>query len=184
MSVKRQIILIPYWIQDALRRQQLPLSTVLDFKAIRPVVPLTDLVAFVALQECWHQICGLREPGVGSLALQWFKTVGSSGTPENSDLSNTVLPLATDPSVRKDLQARLFAGSVRLEHQEESFNSYDLTPEFAGAVIYPGFFGSHSDAKLARTFVRAMLKTLYVYEPHHEVAKTPLFRRYLSLLAS
>lgn len=183
MSVKRQIVLIPYWIQDTLRRQRLPLETVLNFPKLRAVVALSDLVALVALQECWGQLSGLKEPCAGSIVSQWFHTAGPAGTPDNQELSSVVLPLAADPSVMKELQARLFAGSERIESHAEPYITYDLTPEFAGAVIAPGFFGAYADPKLAKQFVRAVLKTLYVYEPHHEVAKTPLFRRYLSLLS-
>lgn len=182
MSVKRQIVLIPYWIEDTLRRRQLPLATVLDFPKLRAVTALEDLAGLVALQEQWGVLCGLKEPCVGSLVSQWFKTVGFAGAADNDFLSNTVLPIAADASVVKELQARLFAGSTRIDSREEPFNTYDLTPEFAGAVINPGFFGGKTDAKLVLSFARAMLKVLYVYEPQHEVAKTPLFRRYLSLL--
>lgn len=184
MSVKRQIILIPYWIQDTLRRRGLPLATVLDFKALRQVLPLEDIATLVALQDYWGTVCGLREPCVGDVVLTWFKQVGFAGSEDNQQLSNTVIPLSKDASIRKDLQARLFEGSVRLEHREDPYITYDLTPEFAGAVISPGFFGGRSEHKLVLRFVQAMLKVLYVYEPHHEVAKAPLFRRYLSLLSA
>jgi hypothetical protein len=187
VSIKRKIILIPYWVEEVLRRKQLPLATCLDFQKLRPVLALSDLVAFVALQDCWGQLTGEKEPGTnGALVLHWFLQLPASARDANQDLSNNVLPLAADPSVRKDLQARLFEGSARMEHAKEPFISYDLTPEFAGAVIYPGFFGKDvaGDGGLRGEFVKAMLKVLYVYEPHNEVAKTPLFHRYLSLLAA
>lgn len=182
MSVKRQIVLIPHWIADVLRRKQLPLATVVDFPQLRKVVPAEDLAALVALQEQWNILCGLQEPCAGSIVCQWFKTVGHAGTEDNTALSSTVLPLAADPSVGRDLQTRLFAGSGRLEQQEEPFVVVDLSAEFAGVVVNPGFFGSGDFVALAKQFLTAVLKALYVYEPQNEVAKTPLFRRYLALL--
>lgn len=186
MSVKRQIILIPYWIEDVLRRKQLPLATCLDFKALRQLVSLGDLAAFVALQSYGNSMTGLREACLGSLVSQWFLATPVSDRETRDDLSNNVLPFENDASIHKDLQSRLFEGSPLLEHRKEPFICYDLTPEFAGAVINPGSFGKDGvcSTELCLSFVQAMLKVLYVYEPHHEVAKTPLFLRYLSLLSS
>jgi hypothetical protein len=181
VSVKRQIILIPYWAQEALRRNQLPLATCLDFPKLRAVMAVGDLAAFVALQDCLPQIAGLRDATLGSLVLQWFHSV-PIGSEAHQALSASVLPVAEDKSIKQELQARLFDPAAKLPQYEEPFNIYDLTPEFAGVVIYPGFYGHRGAGEQALGFVRAMLKALYVYEPHHEVAKTPLFRRYLSLL--
>lgn len=177
----KKLVLIPYWVEDALRRNGQPLADCLNLGKIRKIIPMSDLVAFVALQNYWKVFIGVNEPMLDSLVMQWFSQVGPAGAANNDELSHHILPLSNDPSVARDLEARLFDPAARCGQYKEPFNSYDLTPEFAGAVIYPGFFGLN-DKPSVDAFVRAMLKVLYVYESHSEVAKSPLFRRYLALL--
>lgn len=180
--MKKHIILIPYWVQESLQRQQLPLATCLDFEALKPIMSLNDLVTFSTLQH--HvETCTGKDTAVGdSLFFHWIRNIPESHRDSVDYLTKTVSTLETDPSFHAEVKARLFDPAGKLDRYPQPFIIYDLTPEVAGVVIYPGFFGK-ADEALQLSLIEAILKTLYVYDTYNEVSKTPLFRRYLELLS-
>ncbi len=70
-----------------------------------------------------------------------------------------------------------------VDRYKEPFATYDLTPEVAGVVIYPGYFTTDTIQKYQHELIVSILKVFYVYSAYHEVCKTPFFKRYLELLA-
>lgn len=179
MSIKR-IVLIPHWVQDILSRNKMPLSDCLNVGKIKPVMALSDLLCFAALQKHMQHVFG--SPVVGDeLYWLWLESVG-----DNAELrkfvNDSVMGLSRDPSYNREVYSRLFEEDSKNVHQENAFITYDLSPEVVGVVIHPGFFVSQHNLELQKSLVKAILKVLYVYAPSHEVAKTPLFKRYLELL--
>ena len=181
--VKRNIILIPFWVHETLRRNKMELSEVLDFKKMREVLTLQDMACFLALQEYAAMLTGAQEMHMGSLYFGWSASILANEHEVQSYLGEQVGRLAEDASTRKEVFARLFAENSRCERHEKPFICYDLSPEFEGVVINPGFFTQIGDRQLQSDFVAALLKALYVYEPYNEVSKTPLFKRHLELLS-
>lgn len=183
MSVKKQIILIPYWVQEILRRNKLDLSVCLDLKQLKAIMSLSDLAGFVALGDHLGMLTGIQDATIGDTFWAWSKSTAVNDT-ETRAFHDMVCTLARDTTVQADLCARLFDEGARQPHYEKAFDIYDLTPEFAGVVVYPGFFGKSGNLQLHFPLVEAMLKALYVYIPYSEVAKTALFKRYLELLSA
>jgi hypothetical protein len=181
--VKRNIILIPHWVHETMKRNKLELSAVLDFKKLRTLLSLQDMAGFLALQEFASQLTGMKEVHIGSLYFGWSASILINEHDQNDYLGKVVSPLADDPSIHKEVAARLFEPAARQSRLEKPFICYDLSPEFEGVVINPGFFTQTSDSSLQAELVSAMLKALYVYEPYNEVCKTPLFKRHLELLS-
>jgi hypothetical protein len=181
--VKRNIILIPFWIQEAMKRNKLELRECLDFKKIRTLLSLQDLAGFMALQEYAQTLLGMRDTHIGSLYFGWSQGINMNEHEHQDFLGQMVSPLSEDESIRKEVFARLFQESARQAQYEKPFICYDLSPEFEGVVIYPGFFTQIGDSSLQNDLVSAMLKALYVYEPYNEVCKTSLFKRHLELLS-
>lgn len=183
MSEAKEVILIPHWVHETLRRHQLPINEALNFGNIRRIVSVNDLACWMILNRQAHHV-GLKQPNEGgliSLETAW----GSTVTAEHSDyLFNVVYPLTDIPQFKLDLADRLFSPDSRTPQYEEAFNIYDLSSKYEGVVINPGFFTSEAGSdRHVFDLLEAVVKALYVYAPLHEVANTPVFLRYLDLLS-
>lgn len=179
---KKRIVFIPYWVQDVLSRNKMQLADCLDVAKIKPVLALNDLLCFAALQRFSDRLFGRP---VTNDELYWIWASSAEGNPEARNfLHSKVSTMSIDESYTTEVQSRLFDVDAHTAQYENPFITYDLTPEVVGVVIYPGYFTSNSNSELQKSFVSAILKVLYVYEPSHEVAKTPLFKRYLELLST
>lgn len=185
MSIKKNIVLIPYWVEDTLKRNRLPLRACLNFNELKSVMALGDLVSFTALQRYVTLCTGMKDASLGSLFMLWLESIPQDNREMVEFLTNQVGKLENDPSFATALEARLFISEAKSERYPTPFITYDLTREVAGVVIYPGFFGPHEPnlTGLQQELVVALLKLLYVYHAYSEVARTPLFRRYLELLS-
>ncbi len=183
MSQLKQVILIPYWVQETLSRNQMPLADCLDFEKLKPVMSLSDLVTFSTLQHYVGACTGLKDASIGSLFFSWIKSIPESNRDTVDYLTKTVSPLEQDESFHNEVKARLFNPEAKVDRYQQPFIVMDLSPEVAGVVIYPGFFSAESSSALQQDLLEAILKVLYVYNTHNEVAKSPLFRRFLELLS-
>jgi len=181
VTSKKQLILIPFWIQEILGRNKLPLSTCLELDKIKPIISLNDVSAFYALQGYFKHVIGIDV--FPSLFSCWCDSI----TEQNVDVlkyRDTVSLLSTDTTINKDMYNRLFDPSSKSSQYDEPFKVYDLTPEIAGVVIYPGYFLEQTDCVQQKNLIEAILKVLYVYDAYHDVACTPSFKRYLELLSN
>jgi hypothetical protein len=189
---KDNIVLIPYWIQETLQRHQLPLSTCLDIGKLKPLLPFNDLVTFLALQEQFENVLGTKYIG-NCLTWIWSDLIPNDNSALKDYLWKQINPLSEDQSFEIDIKSRLFNSDARTSQYQNAFITYDL-PAYAGGlasgqnnvgvVIYPGFFTVENSKEHQLPLIREILKLLYVYQSSHEVAKTPLYKRYLELLAN
>lgn len=177
----KNIVLIPFWIEDNLKRNKLPLATCLDFVKMKSLVSLNDLVTFSTLQQYFKRIMGVDESG--SLAWNWSDSIPNDQPELSKYYWNTFMGLESDKSFHKEVEARLFDEHARTDSKKEPFITYDLTPNVCGVVINPGFFTAHYDEQLNMAVVEAVLKVLYVYSAPHTVASSTVFKRYLELLS-
>jgi hypothetical protein len=179
----KKVVLIPYWVQEALSRHSCGLDDALNFDKLVQYVNTNDLIGFYAIQQYLLEFAGYEVHG-DALAQKWGETSRAEGN--NSLLMQTIIPFSKDPSYIQDLESRLFtveSAFDRLPHHVEPFNVYDITHDVAGVVLHPGFYTEESGANGFRAaLIVAILKVLYAYNAYHEVASTPLFKRYLGLL--
>jgi hypothetical protein len=180
----KKVILIPYWVQDSLSRHSCSLADALNFDQLTRFVNTNDLIGFFALQDYLLEAAGYEVHG-SSLMLKWMESAKNEGN--NSLLTQTIIPYSKDPEYLEDVHARLFtedSRADRLAHHVAPFNMYDITHDVAGVVVHPGFYTEDSGSNGYRAaLIVAILKVLYAYNAFHEVASTPLFKRYLGLLA-
>lgn len=180
----KKVVLIPYWVQDALSRNNCALSDALNFDQIIKCVNVNDLIGFLALQEYMLELGGYEVSG-SALMLSWSASAKEEGS--ESLLTQTIIPFTGQAEYIEDVHSRLFTRDSqcdRLAHHTEPFNMYDITHDVAGVVVHPGFFTEEAGSNGYRAaLVCAILKVLYAYNAYHEVASTPLFKRYLGLLA-
>jgi hypothetical protein len=180
----KKVVLIPYWIQETLSRHSCALGDATNFDQLSQFVNTNDLIGFFALQRYIMELAGFEVHG-NALAIKWGETATREGA--QTLLTQTIIPFANDEEYLEDVASRLFTSDSRFErspHHVEPFNMYDITHDVAGVVIHPGFFTEEPGANGYRAaLIEAILKVLYAYNAFHEVASTPLFKRYLGLLA-
>jgi hypothetical protein len=179
---KKSVVLIPYWVQEALRRNGLQLSACLDLDLIRPFVATNDLASFLTLQDNMYFNSVIGATPSGTLIMSWNDNVIKTNSELSKYLNETLSLLAGDKTIRDDIDHRLFSTDSGQERHKEPFVIYDLTPDVIGVVIYPGYFVAGNNAALQKDINEAIIEVLYRYSSFHEVAQTPFFRRYLELL--
>lgn len=178
---QKKIVLVPYWISETVHRNKMNLADVLDFEKIRHLCSPVDLAGFAILQDCAPNLVGGDVYMPWSLFGVWFESLRTEDG--KSYHANTVMPLTFDESFIKSAKDRLFSEDSRNERYSEPFNYYDIAPAVGAMVISPGFYTANASDELHLNTVEAILKALYVYAPHNEVARTPWFKRYLELLS-
>lgn len=171
----KSVVLIPYWVEEALKRNQLPLAKALDFSVMKNILSSNDLVLFVTAQSMLPKM-------IDCCALQMGWQITDA---ESKALYNQVMQLSNDPSFKTEYENRYIHLNGDAQY-EKPFITYDLSLEVSGLVLYPTFYQEGSLTPVPQHHfdaVEAVLKTLYVYNTYDEVAKTPLFQHYLELLS-
>ena len=108
MAVKKQIVLIPFWIPEILKRNNLPLSACLNLAKLKPIMSLNDIVGFASLQDSAGTITGMKGIAFDSLSFVWNNSISKDQTELNSFLWDTISKLTFDPTFIKETQSRLF----------------------------------------------------------------------------
>lgn len=184
MSDKKTAVLIPVWILETLKRNNLPLSACLDLEKIKSILSLNDLATFLSIQDDRYMklLTGVNEH-LSQLSLIWSDGIPKSNPELKTFFWETLSVIAKDAAFHKEITSRLFSEETNSNQYEEPFTIYDLTPEVYGIVIYPGHFITDNNIELQRAVVEAILEVSYVYASFHDVARTPFFKRYLELLS-
>jgi hypothetical protein len=181
---KKTVVLIPYWIQEILKRNQLPLSACLDLNKINVLLSVNDLCGFLALQNTkYFKLVTGSDKTYSLLTDILSDSIAKTDSELRYYFFNTIEQLKDDISFSNELEARLFNVDSKLNEYNEAFSMYDLSPEACGIVIYPGYFTTNNIV-LQKAVVESIIEILYVYLPFHKVAKTVYFEQYLKLLSS
>jgi hypothetical protein len=179
----KKVVLIPYWVQEALSRHNCGLNDAVNFDQLVKFLNTNDLIGYLALQDYLLELAGFEVHG-GALCDAW--KASASCEDNQTLLTQTIVPMVGCPEFLDDVHNRLFSRDSlfeRLPHHENAFNVYDITHDIAGVVIHPGFFTEEAGSNGYRAaLIVALLKVLYAYNAYHEVAHVPLFKRYLESL--
>lgn len=178
----KKVVLIPYWVQEALSRHNRGLEDALNFDQLVQFINTNDLIGYLSLQDFLLELAGHEVHGC-ALVKAWEQSACGDA---KTLLTQTIIPMGSRPEFRQDACNRLFSTDAcfeRLPHHENAFNVYDITHDAAAVVIHPGFFTEEAGSNGYRAaLIVAVLKVLYAYNAYHEVAHTPLFKRYLETL--
>lgn len=182
MSLK-EFVFVPHWVQETLNRNQMTMLDVLNPVKVTQVLSNNDLGCLYGLDAEEFDVLGLQH---ASLATGWnfFAKHGfMNPNKEERDSFGAIFDAAMNGAYKDEIEHRLFNKEVKHERYKEPFIIYDLTQAVSAIVINPGFFIDKQNAELQISLIEAMLRTLYVYHSHSEVAGTQLFKRYLELLS-
>jgi hypothetical protein len=187
VSIKTDVILIPYWVHEALKRNGMVAADCLNFKKLGHILSSNDMILLATLQNSVIDMAGMRDdsgmlPGNFQLADQWRASLNTNDVESRAEIDN-ILCMVGDPSFSNELTLRLFDADSRQEQYTAACIKYDLSPTAVGMVIYPGYFSPTTPVALQLNFVTTVLSALYVYNDYHEVARTAWFKRQLELLS-
>lgn len=204
---KKDVVYVPYWIASALQRNNLPLSTVLDYRKMAQFLspqeqgnmllfedfnPFKEKIENGRHQPTYGMVeydcgtsitaCGFTSP----LYEAWRKCVSGSIDANDSKLLKNLEAmnsLAWNKLAEQEVAMRFDpANAGRIVH-DHPFITYDVEREFLIVVVFPAFFDSAQYAGNVITLCKEVLKVLYVYNTPASGCKTPYFRKYLESLA-
>lgn len=181
--------LIPKFARSALSRQQLPLSTFLDFNKMREILSINDIVLINTLQKGsnWAKLLGIGRCSVeqdfwfdSSMSLYdiWYK----SATEENKTyLLNILSVLVESGQANDEIAERLFNNSHGSEigKIEQPYEIVDIGPKYYGIILESGVFPNWD---LSNKLIKDILRSMYLYGSQSEIAKTEFFRLYMNRL--
>lgn len=183
---KDSFVILPYWVEAALRRNGCDLDVCLDFPQVRAVLSLEDMSGLLALQDI---PAVTREEGDLSRTLltNWYETAKG---PQRVELESTIIPLARSNELKEEIQKRLdVEGNQPNPYNQNTstlestyYRVVDLNRKASALVVYGGFPSFVSKPENEFKVVVEQLKTFYVYLKLHQVSLLPVFRRYLKLL--
>ena len=201
-------ILIPRFVQNVLKRNKLPLSTVADFNKVRELLSVNDIVLIQTLQrgEYWKTLLSITpvEDNMLHIAsdMRLYDLWYASATEENKAYLVNILGVLVESGQAKDeIAERLFnndggAGDkavvgevsndpidqVTAQAQEPETPPYeiiDIGPKYYGIVLDSGVFPNR---EFSNKLIKDILRSSYLYCSQSEVAQTQLFRLYMNRL--
>lgn len=201
-------ILIPRFIQNVLKRNKLPLSTVADFNKVRELLSVNDIVLIQTLQrgEYWKTLLSITpvEDNMLHIAsdMRLYDLWYASSTEENKAYLVNILGVLVESGQAKDeIAERLFNNdggatdktidgelsndpldNVVAQAQEPETLPYeiiDIGSKYYGIILDSGVFPNR---EFSNKLIKDILRTSYLYCSQSEVAQTQLFRLYMNRL--
>lgn len=175
--MSKELVFVPYWIYQSLRRKSLGVSTVLDYSKMRECFSMNDCAVLLTLQEDHNGIVPFsNKHWFGHLLSSWNKSATSAQVLE---LDSTVRPLSHGNGIREEILTRLEESDVE---DIPPYEIVDVERGCAFVILYPGFVSAliQPDAKL--DMIKKVLKVFYVHGTVQEVSRTDMFSDYVTML--
>jgi hypothetical protein len=182
-------VLIPYWVEKALKRHNVELSAVLDYSRVKPALSIEDMLSLELLQHlmyCDYLSTYKMEYLTGDLFTCWMDTANEADKLEITNLMSNLQGCSTEPY--KYLFKRITAVNVFDEvypspnAKNQDYSILDLANNTLGIVIYRGFFDAMMDVAKSTAFISLLVKKHFAYESIAEVTKECCFKPYLKSL--
>jgi hypothetical protein len=172
---QKNLVLIPFWIEKVLKRNNLPVSESLNYSKLSGLLSLSDLSAFLFFQNCDSFNIFVNENS--ALLSSWEQTCQDELRVE---LDSTVVPLSFKEEATRYVEESFAVNS----EASDTYRVVDLDRENYGIVIYPGFPEYVNENRNRVKVIEDLLKVLYKYFELHEVSNTDIFKSYLKQLHS
>ncbi len=174
---EKSIVLIPFWVEDVLRRNKLTLASVLDYTRVAELMSMEDRSAFLTLQRA-NKI-GLFAGAVNSYLLGSWEQ--SALKEQKAVLDSAVVPMSYSETAVNDSLERLKLGET--PKPECHYKVVDFDRNALGVILYPGCVEALLEKETALALTREILNVFYGYYEVHEVSSLPLFAKYLELIS-
>lgn len=172
-------ILIPFWVEKALKRNKLSLKDILDYQLVRKILSLEDLAGLISFQQS-NSLEVFNGFYNGVLLSSWEKTSGHL----KAELGSAVIPLSDSEEVKKYVSMRITSPNTSEDiNGDDLYKIIDIERNTFCIVFKEGFTQlalSSFDVQL--NFIRNILKVFYVYHSVDVVSKQPMFKYYIEML--
>jgi hypothetical protein len=181
---------IPSWLREAFRLAKVPTNTISDYKALRKILSVNDLIMLTALQRI--NFFGPYLANTQRMSDGWGMAgqVGGSEAYKDVEYCTVISPAAMTEAIKNEARAQLMStnsgdGSAKvladIDDGEEYYH-FELAPTRQYYLhIKPGILNALQDRTYALRFVSDYLKALYGFVPVGDVCHTPVFIDYLTL---
>lgn len=179
------VVVIPFWIQESLHRNNLTIEECLDYEKIKRVVSTDDLAGFYNAQTLLRVLVGSEDNMLTSNELYglWERNIPLDRPELRAEMQDFTSNLARVLGPVEQLIGRLFDDGTKEMRYPDPFKIVDLANKVFGLVIYPGHFDRGGELCLQGELVKALLKAFNMYDAYDELAASPLFKRFLDLLS-
>lgn len=188
VSLTKQIVLIPYWVELAFRRKNLPLNSILDYGVVRTVLSIEDAAQLLNLQHLYVAPF-LMDCYANHLLSSW----GSSCTQElKVELDSSVTPLSYSGEFKENNFLKLrgdydhdyygIDNSAVADKNKPAYELVDFERKSLALVLKPGFIDYVNTSQGKYSLITALLKLFYVYSKVSSVSMTKVFSEYIKVL--
>lgn len=179
-----EVVMIPFWVAEALNRAKLSVKECLDYEKIKPALSMEDLASFYNCQPLLGNLtdCPNDIMLTSNLRGLWERSIPTDRPEVTAELQKFISEMCPVFGNYGQTEERLFGEDRRVERYTEPFKIVDLGEKLIGVIVHPGFFGKATIMELQALLVRAILKAFNMYNSYSEVATSPLFKRHLELL--
>lgn len=175
--MNKNIIFVPHWISDVLKRNNCSLKEVLNYDVLRKFVSLDDLSGLLGFQQT-PEIARLKLSSNNSLLSKWESSAAQRSRPE---LDSMVAPMSY--SKEKEVVSRLQKSGYDAYGEDYNvFNVVDVDRDNFLVIMNNGFLEEIKNSEVFVKLVTKLLSQSYVYCRIEEVSKTPVFKTYVDLL--
>lgn len=173
---EKSFILVPFWVEDVLQRNKLPMASILDYGKMAELMSLEDRSAFLTIQRA-SKIALLSSTYNSHLLGSWEQ---SAPEEQKAVLDSAVVPMSYSETASQDTYERLALGDKR--PQEAPWRIVDFDRNAVAIVLMPGIVESLQCSETALKLVKEILSLFYGYYEVHRVSQMPIFGKYLELL--
>ena len=170
------MVLVPYWVENVLKRNRLKFTDVLNYAKMRELMSVEDVSAFLHFQST-DQIATLRGVDRSILLSSWEQT---RSTNDPAELASVVIPLSQSEATAIDSAQRYLTPATDLDIPV--YQLVDVEREVLVVVVRQGFEEIMQQPAHALEFLREVLKQYYIYLEVHQVSSLQVFRNYLERL--
>lgn len=178
----KKLVLVPYWIEEAMAEQNLPMGSVFDFTTLSQHFHEKELALWLALQSFAGVNC---IEGYKSDALLKNWECAATGA-QKTVLDTVVAPLSENELAVTQAFERLAAVADVHDTVMKSLHPWKIVDINRGHMlvyVQPGFAQALQDKSVRFSFVKEIVEILCEYADRHVVAQFPVFKDYMALIA-
>lgn len=175
----KQFIIIPYWVESALARNQYNLVDVLDYTKVKNTLSVNDIAQLLAVQSMEGMAINKCFDSSWCLFSSWRSSAQSSSN--EVELDSIISPLSCSKDLQEDLLQRLSLSSAPLVYNENDpkYRIVDFDRNITAVVLNAGFEDFQRDQINFFKLNVDLLKSLYVSMSITEVSSYGLFVNYV-----
>lgn len=175
---KLKIIVVPYFVHNAIRANNLNIVDLATYSRIRKFLSLEDMGLWEMLNEGLYIGEANRRSYISTKPLFHVESLSPE---ESQEYSKFIRPLSGS---KERVEASLASLSSSSELSATKLYEFVKTKDFIAVVVYKGFTTAMQDPASKKTFVGNYLEYCNNLVTENQVAELEMFREYLALLSN